>query len=266
MEETGRSWVDSMPDAYERALVPTVFGPFALDLARRVAARSPRRVLELAAGTGVLTRQLVAALPAADVIATDLNAAMVELGAERAAGAAWEEADAMDLPFEDGRFDMVASQFGVMFFPDRRAAFVESRRVLRPGGTFLFNTWATLDTHDFQSALVAGVRRAFPLDPPTFMESIPHGYADLGIVAADLAASGFRRVAMDTVTLEGYASSAAEIAVGYCTGTPLRAEIEARGDLAAATAVVALEMERQLGTGRVSGKMTAHVIEAVPEG
>src|SRR5689334_15803767 len=84
-----RRWVGSMPEAYERWLGPTVFRPLAADLARRVAARSPRRILELAAGTGVLTRELVTAAPGAEVVATDLNEAMVEYGRQQVPEAAW---------------------------------------------------------------------------------------------------------------------------------------------------------------------------------
>jgi SAM-dependent methyltransferase len=253
-----------MPEAYEQGLVEPVFRPFAVDLARRVSARSPRRVLEVAAGTGVLTRELVAALPAADITATDLNESMVDLGRERAPGARWRHADAVSLPFEDGRFDVLACQFGVMFFPHKHEAFAEARRVLSADGAFLFNVWDTLETHDFQAALVAGLHRAFPDDPPTFMESLPHGYTDVEVVVADVERAGLRCHAVESVTLVGRAASAAQLAVGYCTGTPVLAEIEARGDLAETIDTVTREMERQLGSGPVSGTMAAHVIEAGP--
>ena len=255
-----------MPEAYDRCLGPAVFRPFAADLARRVAAGSPGRILELAAGTGVLTRELVDAARGAEVTATDLNEAMVEYGRQQVPGATWRQADALALPFDDGGFDAVACQFGVMFFPDRPAGFAEARRVLRPGGSLFFNVWDTVDRHDFAAALMAGVARAFPDDPPTFLISIPHGYADVAAIAADLAAGGLACRSVETVTLEGRAASAADVAAGFCTGTPLRAEIEARGDLPGATAVIAEEMERRLGPGEVTGRMTAHVIEAVPAG
>jgi SAM-dependent methyltransferase len=253
-----------MPEAYERYLVPSVFQPFAADLARRAAAYAPSRVLELAAGSGVLTRELVAALPSASVVATDLNDAMVALGRERAPGATWRQADAMALPFDVGEFDLVACQFGVMFFPEKAAAFAEARRVLAPRGTLLISTWATIDTHDFQAALVAGLERAFPDDPPSFMVSLPHGYADTDVIAADLRAGGLACATVESVTFEGHAASASDLALGYCTGTPLRSEIEARADLVSTTDVVAAEMEARLGSGAVTGNMTAHVIAATP--
>jgi SAM-dependent methyltransferase len=251
-----------MAEAYERWLVPTVFRPFAVDAARRVSIHAPSRVLELAAGTGVLTRELAAALPSAEVTATDLNQAMVDLGRHQAPSARWRQADATSLPFDDGEFDVVACQFGVMFFSDKPAAFAETRRVLLPGGVFLMSTWSTLETQDFQLGLVAGLKRAFPEDPPPFMTLVPHGCSNVDYVIADLRAGGFHRVRVESVTQEGRAESAKDVAIGYCTGTPLRAEIETRGDLAATTAVVAEELEARLGTGQVKATMTAHVFEA----
>jgi SAM-dependent methyltransferase len=255
-----------MPAAYDRWLGPAVFRPFAVDLAHRAARLEPRRVLELAAGTGTLTRELVAALPAAAVTATDLNTAMVEFGSSRVPAAAWEQADALHLPFPDGHFDLLVCQFGVMFFPDRPAGFTEARRVLSPGGRLLFNTWDAVETHGFARALVAGLERAFPDDPPTFLSAVPHGYTDLRLVAADLLAGGLESVSAETVTLEGHADSAADVALGFCTGTPLRSAIQARADLAATTDLVTDEMTARLGVGPVSARMTAHVVEARPQG
>ena len=257
-------WVGSMPEAYERWLAPAVFRPFAAELAGRVTARRPGRILELAAGTGVLTRELLAALPDSELTATDLNPAMVALGRRRAPAAAWREADAMNLPFRADRFDAVACQFGVMFFPDKPAAFAEARRVLTRDGTLVVNTWAELARHEFAAAVVAALEQRYPGDPPAFLSAVPHGYADIDAVVTDLEAGGLECVAVDTVTLEGRAESIADVAAGFCTGTPLRAGIEARDDLSAATAAVAEAMLARFGSGPVTGLMTAHVVEARP--
>jgi SAM-dependent methyltransferase len=251
-----------MPEIYDRALGPVVFQPFAVELAGRVAGFNPARVLELAAGTGRLTGELIRVLPHAEIVATDLNTAMVEYAARRVPGARWQQADAQSLPFPDRGFDVVICQFGVMFLPAKPAAFAEAGRMLRPGGRLVFNTWAALDTHDFGRAVVAAVRRIFPDDPPTFLDTIPHGYADPDRVRADLAAAGLVCEAVDTVTLQGTADSAARVARGFCTGTPLRAEIEARGDLAETTAEVEALVCAALGSGPVTGDMTAYVVVA----
>ena len=255
-----------MPEAYDRWLAPAVFQPFAVDLAQRAARLGPRRVLEIAAGTGVLTRELVAVIPASEVTATDLNAAMVEFGSRQVPRATWRQADAGHLPFGDQQFDLVICQFGVMFFPDKSAAFREVRRVMTAEGRLLFNAWSTVDTHGFAAALVAGVARVFPADPPTFIVAVPHGYADPGQALADLAAGGLEGVSIESVTLDGQSASAADVAVGFCTGTPLRMAIEARGDLMTTVAVVSDEMTTHLGGGPVTAKMTAYVIEARASG
>ncbi|MER5640659.1 class I SAM-dependent methyltransferase [Kitasatospora sp. NPDC002227] len=252
-----------MPAAYDRYLVPVVFRPFAEDLTTRAAALRPRRILELAAGTGVLTSGLLAAAPSAEVTATDLNEAMVTLGSAQAPGAAWRQADAQRLPFPDGSFDLVVCQFGVMFFPDRIGAYAEVRRVLTPGGRFLFNTWAPLETHGFEVALQAGLDRAFPADPPPFFRAFPHGYADPTVVAADLTAAGFTVEEVREVTVHGRAESVADLATGYLTGTPVRAAVEERGGGPQARAVVTEEMTARLGPGPVTAPMSAYVFSAV---
>lgn len=257
-----RRWSESMPMAYEQFLVPVVFRPFAEDLTARAAALHPRRILELAAGTGVLTADLLAAAPSAEVTATDLNESMVAFGSARAPGAVWRQADAQRLPFPDGAFDLVVCQFGVMFFPDRIEAFTEVRRVLAPGGRFLFNTWGPLGTHGFEVALQAGLERAFPVDPPRFFQTVPHGYANPAVVAADLAAAGFAVEDEQELTLQGRATSTADLATGYLTGTPVRAAVEERGDGTAVRATVIEEMTARLGPGPVTAPMTAYVFRA----
>jgi SAM-dependent methyltransferase len=198
-------------------------------------------VLELAAGTGVLTREL---LVAGSVTATDLNDAMVDLG-RRGSGRAVATGRRAATPFADGRFDLVACQFGVMFV-GKPAVFAEARRVLAPGGTVLVNTWAALDTHDFRPR---SSPRSGGCSPTTRRRSWPRcpGYG-LEVLAADVCAGGLRCVAVESVTLDGHAVDA-DLAAGYA-GTPLRAEIAARGDLAAMTAAVAREMTARLGGDR----------------
>jgi SAM-dependent methyltransferase len=212
----------------------------------------------------VLTAALVAALGSADVTATDLNDAMVDVGRANTPGATWRQADAMDLPFENGQFDLVACEFGVMFFPDKPAAFAEARRVLSADGTLLVSIWDTVETNAFAAAVIAGLGRAFPDDPPDFLESVPYGYADIDAIVADVRAGGLEPATVESVALDGLAASAADVASGFCTGTPLRAGIEARGDLAEVTAIVTETVEARFGPGAVAGRMTAHVIEARP--
>jgi SAM-dependent methyltransferase len=261
-EDVDRRWTGSMPETYDRYLGPAIFLPHALDLAHRAATLSASRLLEVAAGTGLLTRALAEALPAARITATDLNEAMVRYASSRVDGVVWRQADAMALPFDDASFDLVVCQFGVMFFPDKRAAFREVARVLAPGGRFLFNTWDVIERNDFAAALAAGIARAFPEDAPTFLVRIPYGYADIDQVSSDLRAAGLHVDEVTMVTLTGHADSSTQLATGFCQGTPLRLEIEERGSLAAVTCLVAEEMSARLGAGALAGDLSAHVVTA----
>lgn len=262
IDDAARVWVDSMATAYDRALVPAVFEPFAVRLAARVAERRPGKVLEVAAGTGVLTRHLVRLLPAATIVATDLNEAMVRYGAQRAPEAQWEAADALSLPFDDGEFDVVVCQFGAMFFPDRVAGYAEARRVLTPHGALIFNVWAELERHSYERAFVQALCLTFPEDPPTFLESVPHGYADRSRVEADVRAGGFTEVVAETAEVSSDVASVADLITGYCEGTPVRAELAARGDLTQLVPRVVAEVEAILGPGPLTGTMAAHEIVA----
>jgi SAM-dependent methyltransferase len=266
MTLTDRGFTGSIPELYERYMVPLIFKPYAVDLAARAAALRPDQVLEIAAGTGVLTRHLVAELPPQTrLIASDLNATMIDmaatLGTERPVE--WRLADAMDLPFEDESFDLVACQFGAMFFPDKAQAYAEIRRVLKPGGYFLFNVWDHIDCNELAKTAADALAQAFPEDPPRFMARTPHGYHDIDVLRADLAAGGFEREA-DIVTLpmRAQAESPSPAALGYCQGTPWRSEIEARapGRLPEVTAHVARAFADRFGAGAIDTRIQAHVV------
>lgn len=251
-----------MPEVYDRCLAPAVFAPYAADLARRAAVVEPRRVLELAAGTGVLTAELVDALPDAEVLATDLNPPMVDHAAARVPAAAWEVADAQDLRYADASFDLVACQFGVMFLPDRVGAYRGIRRVLAPGGSFLFNAWDTLDTHLVEAAVIDGLADLFPTDPPDFLRRVPHGYADAERICLDVEAAGLYVAVIEQVELTGHAPSPATLAEGYCLGTPLRFELAERGDPADVVGPLTATLVERLGNGPVEVTMSAYVVHA----
>lgn len=251
-----------MPEAYERHLVPVFFRPFADDLAARAEGLRPRRVLELAAGTGAFTSALLDAVPGVSVVASDLNEAMVVAGAAREPRAEWRQADAQKSPFEDGGFDLVVCQFGVMFFPDRPAAFAEVRRVLAPGGRFLFSSWGPVESHGFGAAFQDALEQVMGAGAPSFLKDVPHGYADPEAVAADLAAGGLELASAEEVTLEGVAESAASVATGFLTGTPVSAALQGREDAQAIRDAVMRGMTDRLGGGVVTASMSATVYTA----
>jgi ubiquinone/menaquinone biosynthesis C-methylase UbiE len=267
MAQSDTVFAGSIPALYDRYLGPLIFEPYAADLAGRVASGAAKRVLETAAGTGILTRALSASLPgSAEIVATDLNQPMLDFaaaqpGVERVQ---WQRADATALPFPDRSFDAVACQFGAMFFPDKVLGYREALRVLRPGGRFVLSVWDRIEANEFADIVTDAVAALFPDDPPNFLARTPHGYYDVEKIGAELAASGFSRIDNDTVARRSRAASPREPAVGYCQGTPLRNEIEARDPtrLAEATEAATAALAARFGPGPIEGKIQAFVITA----
>lgn len=264
--EADRAFAGSIPQLYAQFMVPLIFAPYAEDICRRVVARRPAHVLEIAAGTGVVTRQLAAALPSTTaIVATDLNQLMLDQAIAQGTSrpVTWQQADAMQLPFADGAFDVVVCQFGAMFFPDKAKAYAEARRVLRPGGAFIFNVWGRIEENDFADVIGQALARAYPADPPLFMARVPHGYFDTGAIAQDLRDGGFEKTPdFATVTARSRAESARIPAFAYCQGTPWRGEIEARyaPSLDEATGLAEAALVARFGEGAVDGQIRAHVV------
>jgi len=269
MTASDKDFTGSIPLLYDRLLVPMIFEPYAHDLARRIKGHAPRDVLETAAGTGVVTGALAAALPeATSITATDLNDPMLAQAKTHLAGRSqikWQQADALALPFGDASFDIVACQFGVMFFPDRIKGYSEARRVLRPGGRFFFNVWDKIEENDFAYVVHQTLQQIFPDEPPQFMARTPHGYHDAGRIRADLTEAGFSDIAIEAVEHRSRANSPKDPAIAFCQGTPMRGEIEARGapGLEAATQQAAEALARRFGDGAIEGRIRALVISAV---
>ena len=269
MATTDKLFAGSIPEIYDRFLVPLIFESFARDLVERLSRVEPQDVLETAAGTGVLTRAMASRLPAhVRIVATDLNQPMLDHAAARLPGEtriAWQQADALALPFADRRFDAVACQFGVMFFPDKVQGYKEARRVLKPGGHFVFNVWDRIEANEFADVVTEALAALFPQDPPRFLARTPHGYDDVARIRQELTAAGFGSIAIDTLEGVSRAASAREPAVAYCEGTPLRNEIEARdrSRLEEATQRATKALAQRFGTGPIEGRIRAHVIAAV---
>jgi SAM-dependent methyltransferase len=264
--EVEQGFIGSLPKVYHTHLVSLIFEPYATDLVNRLAARPMGRVLEIAAGTGAVTRELASVLPeSVSIVASDLNQPMLDqaVAAGTTRPVEWRQADAMRLPFEDGAFDAVVCQFGVMFFPDKGKAFAEARRVLRTGGLLMFNVWDRIEENEFAETVTTALAALFPTDPPRFLARVPYGYYDRPTIERDLADGGFTLSPQITTVPERSRASSPQIpAIGYCQGTPLRNEIEARsaGRLGEATARAAEAIARQFGAGAVDGKIQALVV------
>jgi SAM-dependent methyltransferase len=261
------SFTTDVAKFYESTLVPLIFRPYARDLAKRASDLNPSAVLEIACGTGVVTRALAETLPSyCSITATDLNDAMVahaeHVGTARPVD--WRKADVMSLPFAADSFDVVVCQFSVMFFPDRVAAYREVRRVLRPGGAFIFNVWNDIERNEFADVVTKAVGALFPEDPPLFLARTPHGHGSLGEIEGDVSSAGFE----NCLTIQRDETSVAATprlpAVAYCQGTPLRNEILARDPdgLERATAAATEALQAQFGEGPIEGGISGVVVVA----
>jgi SAM-dependent methyltransferase len=261
---TDASWLEDMPKVYDRDLGPALFEPYARHLAGLAQQLAPARVLELAAGTGIVTRFLREALPDAEVVATDLNDAMVAWAAERVPGVTWEQADAQHLTAADGSFDLVVSQFGAMFFPDRVAAYAETARVLAPGGTLLMAVWDVVEGSPLVAAFVDCLESLFPDDPPCFLLRVPHGYADPDQIRADLNAGGLQVKSLERVVLTGRVESARALVRGFAYGSPLRFDLQAHGSLESLVDRLGDALKERVGDGPLPCEVAAFVAQATP--
>lgn len=267
MAQSDKGFTGSIPALYDRYLGPMLFEPYAVDLAERIAAFAPSAVLETAAGTGIVTRRLAEVLSdAASITATDLNQAMIDTAVAKITSAKieWQACDATLLPFADGAFDCVLCQFGVMFFPSKVDAYKEARRVLRPGGKFLFSVWDRIEWNPIPNTVSDAIAARYPVDPPNFLRRTPFGYNNVETISNQLSEAGFGNIESVVVTLPCCCPSPRDAAVGQCHGSPLRSEIEARDatGLAAATDAAAAALAARFGEGPIESTMQAIIFTA----
>jgi ubiquinone/menaquinone biosynthesis C-methylase UbiE len=258
----------SIPHFYDTFMVPLIFQVYADDLAARVARVQPMTVLETAAGSGVVPRALARRLSKdARYVVTDLNQPMLDHAASKQPddqAIEWLRADALDLPFADDEFDAVVCQFGAMFFPDRTRGYAEARRVLKPGGRYIFSVWDRIENNELADIVTREAGAVFPDNPPRFLARTPHGYHDPEVIHADLRRSGFSDITIEMSEEKSLAPSAGVAAKAYCHGTPLRNEIEDRGPdlLDHVTDKATAAIEAQFGKGPIETRISALVVTA----
>jgi ubiquinone/menaquinone biosynthesis C-methylase UbiE len=258
------SFAGSIPEGYERRLVPLLFEPYAADLRDRIVARAPLRILEVAAGTGAVTREVAAALPGAWIIATDLNQGMIDVAARIVSlpNVQFQQADATSLPFDGASFDLVLAQFGAMFFPDKVAAFREARRVLRPGGAFLFNVWNDVDSNPMDGTIARIYREH--TGEICFLERVPFGYHQPDRITSDLREAGFTDIAIEIVNKSTTASSISDAFDAFIKGSPLGGDFEKLdGERALEIRLATIEaLTAEFGSGEFTNGMSALVVTA----
>ena len=254
MSDAIAAFVGRIPEQYERYLAPLFFNPYADNLVARLPVRDDMQVLEVACGTGIVTRRLV------------LNEAMFAHARTRLPGhgdAQYRTADGTSLPFESGSFDAVVCQFGLALFPDTGAGAREAYRVLKPGGIYLLNVWGALERNPVPRIAHETIVKFFPLDPPRFY-TVPFGHPDRGALETLLRDAGFTDVRCEVVRKQGESASAAEAATGLVEGNPVYGEImQRRPDaLAEIKAAVAANLARELGDRPLRAPLSALVASA----
>lgn len=259
----------SIPMYYEKYLGPLFFEPFALEMAKRIRTFYPASILELAGGTGRLTKYLpFASRPLAQVVASDLNPAMLQVAQDRLGSLPidWAIVDAQTLPFEDASFDCVAVQFGVMFYADKVQAFKEAYRVLKPGGQLIFSAWDALAHNPVAASADQITREFFPVDPPKFYE-VPFAYSEEEKIREDLAEADFFHVKMEVLSLKGHADSAEDIALGALEGTPLCTAVIERdkNSLPLMRKKMTEQMLALFGNGPITVPIQARIVTAIKE-
>ncbi len=263
MIEQAAHFAGAIPEYYDSALGPHLFIDFAADLARRAAATKPGRILETAAGTGIVTRMLRDALPgSARLVASDLNPPMLAVARRKfdaAEKVEFQQADATALPFDDGAFDTIVCQFGVMFFHDKDKGYREAYRVLGRGGCYHFNVWDLFDFNPFARISHDTVGGFFNGDAPAFF-TVPFGYHRIDEIKSSLLAAGFTELAVHVRKIEKAITTARQFAEGLVLGNPIIEEIRARGMTDSAAIIAAVTETLQSAFGEDPGRMPLQAI------
>jgi ubiquinone/menaquinone biosynthesis C-methylase UbiE len=254
----------SIPEYYDSIMGPAQFEAYGAELAARLPANPGGDVLEIATGTGRVTRHLRERLDSGvKLVASDLSLAMLEVARKRLGAARnieFHEADACKLPFKDAGFAAVVCAFGVMFVPDKPAAFREARRVLRKGGTWYFNVWDGLENNPHGRS-TAEIMEA--LDPALKGGAMPYLFNDRGVIERLLVGERFEKPRFEVVRIACTCPSARDFATGQIRGTPRGQLLQQKGiDVDAIIDQAAAALAKVGGSAPFKYTAQALVIEA----
>lgn len=263
MIDQAARFAGDIPANYDSGLGPHLFVDYAADLARRATAAKPGRVLELAAGTGIVTRMLRDALPdSTHLVASDLNPPMLEMARQKFSAdekVEFQPADATALPFADGAFDTLVCQFGVMFFPDKDKSYREAYRVLASGGRYHFNVWDSFEFNPFARIAHETIARFYEHGAPTFY-TVPFGYHRIDAIKASLVGAGFEDISVHVLKINKEIPKAQRLAEGLVLGNPVIEEIRMRGAFDPASVVAAMTAALHSAFGQDPGCMSLQAI------
>jgi len=256
----------AIPKHYEEYLGPMFFEPYAIEVANRVDPSSVKLALELASGTGRVTRRLRQVLPrTAKLIASDISEDMLSVAKEklRDMDIDWQFIDAQELPFDDNSIDLVVCCFGYMLVPDKSKAFAEAYRVIRPGGMLMLTTWDTLESNG-ASYTYRKAAKKYLGDPLPESYNAPFSMNDMNLIRSLLEGAGFLKIVVERVPKFSISETAKDATTGLAQGGLIYNEIMKRNPawMEEIMGAVEKELAEKYGPGPTMAPMSAIVSQA----
>jgi SAM-dependent methyltransferase len=252
---------DDAAAAYERYLVPAVFGPFADRLIELAQPRPADRALDVACGTGIVARRLAPRVR--HTVGLDLNAGMLAVARSNNPSIEWLAGDAAATALPDGSFDLVVCQQGLQYIPDRTAAVLEMRRLLAPGGRLALSAWRAARHNPAWLLLAEALdRHAGPKTGAIMRAPFELGAAELRTLVRE---AGFRDVAVRIRIAPVRFPSVEDLVLRQQAASPLAEPLSRLTDLARDALVQDLTrfLHEYTDHDGVSFPMQTHVVTAI---
>ena len=256
----------SIPHHYEQYLGPMFFEPYAIEVSKRIDPSSVHIVLEIASGTGRVTRHLRERIPGTSkLIASDISQDMLSVAKEklRNLDIDWQIIDAQQLPFNDNSIDLVVCCFGYMFVPDKPKAFAEAYRVLKPGGMLLFTTWNKLELNAASYTYRTAAKK-YLQDPLSESYNLPFSMNDERAISSILQNAGFSKITIESVNKVSISQTAKEAANGLAQGGSIYNEIMKRNPawIEEIKSIVEKKLAENFGAAPMIAPMSAVISQA----